>query len=87
MEQPQQPVRRAPRRRLPRETASFSRWRLAELARRRMPFSKAKAMAVGDVNDLGALGVVKLRVGDRVLMTAEPGEADGVRSARVKRRV
>lgn len=60
---------------------------VAELARPTLPLSKVRQLAVGDELDLGRLGEVVLRVGDRRMLLAEPGESDGVRSARIKRRV
>ena len=60
---------------------------VAELARAKMPLSRLRGLQVGDVVDLGHLGDVTVRVGDKPSLFAEPGEADGMRSVRVRRRV
>lgn len=60
---------------------------VAELSRKKLPLSQVKKLGVGDTIDLGVIGDVALRVGDREMFVAEPGEADGVRCARVKRRL
>ncbi len=59
---------------------------VAELARAKLPLSKLKKLAVGDVVDLGHLHHVVIRVGDKPSLLAEPGEADGMRSVRIRRR-
>jgi flagellar motor switch protein FliM len=59
---------------------------VAELARKRLPLSHVRKLSVGDTIDLGGLGDVSVRVGDRRMFVAEPGEVDNVRCARVKRR-
>jgi flagellar motor switch protein FliM len=59
---------------------------VAELARRKVPMSRLQALAVGEVLDLGRVGDVELRVGDRPALFGEPGEAEGLRSVRIRRR-
>ncbi|MBN2799923.1 MAG: FliM/FliN family flagellar motor switch protein [Deltaproteobacteria bacterium] len=60
---------------------------VAELARMPMPIGKIRALDVGSEIDLGLVREVKLRVSGQVVMTAEAGEQDGVRSVRIKARV
>lgn len=60
---------------------------VAELARTTVPLAKLRQLKVGDTLHLGALNDVTLRVGDRPTMTAEPGESDGMRSVRVRRKI
>jgi len=60
---------------------------VAELARQTVPLSKLQQLSVGDVLTLGSMSEVTVRVGDRPALHAEPGEADGMRSVRVKGRV
>ena len=60
---------------------------LAELARVTLSFKKLRTIKVGDTLDIGAVREVELRVGGRPALTGEAGEADGVRSVRINRRV
>lgn len=60
---------------------------VAELARTTVPLARLRALQVGDELPLGALNHVVVRVGDRPTLLAEPGEADGVRSVRIARRL
>lgn len=60
---------------------------VAELGRTTLPLARLRALRVGDELPLGALGQVVIRVGDRPTLLAEPGEADGVRSVKIARRL
>ena len=48
---------------------------------------RLQRLQVGDTLELGALSNVTLRVGGRPTLLAEPGEADGLRSVRVCKRL
>jgi len=59
---------------------------VAELARKKVSLTNVRQLAVGDMLDLGVVGDVALRVGDRRMFVGEPGEVDNVRCVRVKGR-
>jgi flagellar motor switch protein FliM len=60
---------------------------VAELARATIPLARLQKLQVGDMLELGPMHNVTLRVGERPTMLAEPGESDGVRSVRIRRRL
>lgn len=60
---------------------------VAELARVKLPLERLKSLEVGSMIDLGPVHEVRLRVGGKDTIVAEPGERNGVRSIRVLRRV
>lgn len=60
---------------------------VAELARVRLPLAKVRQLRVGTMLELGNLRDVEVRVGGKPALVAEPGERDGVRSIRVKRKL
>lgn len=60
---------------------------VAELARVRMTLSTVRTLAVGATIDLGPIGDVPVRIGDKFAFATEPGVQDGRRSVRVKRKM
>jgi flagellar motor switch protein FliM len=60
---------------------------VAELGRVSMSLSDVRKIAVGTKIDLGFEKDVELRVGDRLVMSAEAGVVNGRRSIKVRNRV
>lgn len=58
---------------------------VAELTRVRMAMGKVRALRPGDLVELGVVRHTELKVGNRTVMLAEPGEQDGYRSVRIKK--
>jgi len=60
---------------------------VAELARITVPLGRVRSMAVGDLIPLGPPGRTSLRVGDKSVLKAEPGQSNGYRSIRVSEKL